>query len=200
MNVIEKANIIYFHKQCIQYEADNARKLGWINDDAQQERFKTLCHVSDISNSAVMDLGCGLGDMKIHLDSMFKNIVYLGIDLVSEFVDSASQRFNGCADTFFKQADFTTDGLPEVDYVLASGALSYQTDNMLFPYRMIEKMFHSARKAVAFNMLDEEKFVSDNWLRSYNKNEVLEYCQGLSKHSKLVTGYLPDDFTIFMYK
>jgi trans-aconitate methyltransferase len=200
MNTIEKANIIYYHRQCLQENKEPATVMGWRDAASQQKRFEALTSIASMSGSVVMDLGCGLGDLKPFLDQRFQDFVYLGVDYIPEFIDEATKRYAGLRDTFFQQADFTVDGLPHVDYVLASGALNYKTSNDLFVIRMIEKMYTLARKGVAFNLLDKEKFPPDDLLRAYHKHEILGFCLRLANRAELVTGYADDDFTIMLYK
>jgi trans-aconitate methyltransferase len=200
MDIIEKAHVIYYHRQCLKKKSNHASILGWRDDEAQQKRFEALCSIAPLNGTIVMDLGCGLGDLKTFLDHKFKDFIYLGIDHLPEFIEEATIRYGGLKNTFFQQADFTVDGLPQVDYVIASGALSYQTSNDLFVNRMLEKMYNSARIGVAFNLLDDEAVKSNNLLRAYNKYEVLGFCLQLARRAELITGYVEDDFTIMMYK
>lgn len=202
MNIIEKAAVLCFHRDRLRSTAHpSVHALGWKDMEGQQKRFDILTAVGELSDCVVMDMGCGLGDLKPFLDEKFRNVVYLGIDHVPEFVHEANRRHGSAVNTFFHQSDFITDGLPEVDYVLASGALSYRSDNRLFPYTIIRKMYALARKGIAFNLLDEDGFVSETLLTAYNKDEVLHFCKVLAEDKAVcVTGYLPDDFTIMMYK
>lgn len=200
MNALEKANVLVYHRQLLQQPINPAEKLGWNDLIAQQKRFEVLSKLADMSNSIILDAGCGWGHLKPFLDTCFHNFVYLGIDHLPEFITEAHQQCGHYKDTYFQQADFITDSLPHVDYVLASGSLNYQTENLMFPFLMIEKFYRIARRGVAFNLLDEEKFRSNNLLKSYNRFEVLSYCLRLAERAELITGYLEDDFTIMMYK
>ena len=200
MNAIEKATIIQYHRQQIQKEKDDALKVGWSGKEAQQKRFEVLCGISDLNNKVIMDVGCGLGDLKKFIDRKYKNVVYLGIDHVPEFIEGANKRLVTSKFSYFKVADFTTDGLPDVDYALVSGAFNYQTTNLLFPFNVIEKLYRLVKQGVAFNLLDRDAFAPNDLLKSYNRYEVYGFCQRLAKRAELVTGYLPDDFTIMMYK
>ena len=163
-------------------------------------RFEKLLQIGDLNGNTVMDLGCGRGDLLLCIDKQFSNVTYVGIDMMNEFVAAAEGRHSQRNKTFFFQADFTTDGLPQVDYVLASGALSYQTSNWLFPFTMIRKMYDSAAKGIAFNLLDADRFTSNTILKAYDRNEILSYCQRLCASVEILTGYLEDDFTILMRK
>jgi SAM-dependent methyltransferase len=200
MNPIEKANIVYYHRKRMKEETELVRQLGWNDVASQQKRFEVLCSIADLSRNTILDIGCGMGDLKEYIDARFEEVVYLGIDHVEEFIDHANHRFGRSKTAFFKRADFITDRLPEVDYIFASGALNYQTSSHLFPYRIIEKLYQCARKGVAFNLLDAETFPSDNLLKSYNRYVILSFCLRLATRAELVTGYLPEDFTIMMYK
>lgn len=200
MNTIEKANILYHHRQWLQHEVTPERKVGWVDERSQQERFQVLASIDDLTGQVVMDLGCGLGDLKPFLSDRFSHVIYLGIDILPEFIDTARQRFRNEKDTSFIHADFTVDGLPEVDYVMACGSLSYQTENELYLYQAIDKMYDCASKGVAFNLLNEETYPSTPIVRSYNKYEVLGYCLRLANRAEMKIGYLEDDFTIWMYK
>ena len=61
-------------------------------------------------------------------------------------------------------------------------------------------MFNAARKAVAFNMLDINNFEPQGILVSHDPKEIESFCLSLTSNVVLIKGYLPDDFTIFMYK
>jgi SAM-dependent methyltransferase len=200
MNTIEKANVLAYHRHLLHEPIEHFAKLGWCDSNSQQKRFEALTGLADLSNNVILDVGCGFGDLKPFLDHRFHDFVYLGIDHLPEFITEATRLHAHKPSTFFQAADFVTDGLPEVDYVLASGAFSYQTDNTIFLSRMIEKLYQVARKGLAFNLLDSETFRSGDLLKSYNRYEVLSFCLRLGNRVELVTGYLEDDFTIWMDK
>jgi hypothetical protein len=63
-------------------------------------------------------------------------------------------------------------------------------------------MYQHAKKGVAFNLLDNDyhRYPTDHVLKSYNRYEILSFCLRLAHRAELVTGYLPDDFTIMLYK
>jgi len=199
MDTIEKARIHYYHDHCLQKE-EPAQHLGWTSIQAQLNRFEALCAFKDLSGKVLLDVGCGTGDLKPFLDKHYTNFTYLGIDLIPTFIEKARNRFAGVENTFFMQADFITDGLPEVDYIIASGALSYQTTDLLFHYAAIVKLFSRAKKSLSFNLLDAATTTASPWLKAYDKDEVITFCKRLTIHTALITGYEDDDFTIIMNK
>jgi SAM-dependent methyltransferase len=200
MDTLEKAKTMYFHRQHLKHHKEPWQHVGWSTKEAQYKRYEALCTIGDFDGKVVLDAGCGSGDFYSFIKNQNASVTYLGLDSLPEFIEAATNKYYGQADAFFIQADFTSDGLPKVDYVVASGALSYQTKNMLFPYSAIMKLYHVARCGVAFNLLDEDGFTSTEWLKAYNKEEVLMFCKRLATRAELVTNYQPDDFTILLYK
>lgn len=196
MNPIERATVLYFHRHRLSLPPHKA--LGWRTPDSQQIRFAVLSEIGDCSGCSVLDVGCGHGDLKPFLDTRYAGIRYLGIDQQPEFLETARQRYAQQADTAFVQADITHAEFPEVDYVFASGALSYRSSERLYPQAVIAAMWRASRRGLAFNLLDAEVFAADEVLCGQHPQTVLDYCRGLHGSAELRQGYLPDDFTIFM--
>lgn len=90
--------------------------------------------------------------------------------------------------------------LTPVDYVFTCGALSYRNPNRYFPFSMIQKMLDTARKGIAFTLLNEETFPEHPLLKGYNKARIQTFCRSLSDNVRLIDNYLEDDFTIVVEK
>lgn len=201
MNLIDRATIIHFHRHRIAtYASGTVKALGWKGAESQIRRFEVLAGVDDLSGCSVLDLGCGYGDLKPFLDQGFTDVAYIGVDQMHEFVREAAKRHGRCRNTRFFLGDFTTMALPRVDYVLASGAFGYLSEDSCFPGNMIRRIYQTAEKGVAFNMLDAEFFPPHALLKGHNREKVVSFCRELTLNCKLITGYLEDDFTLFLYK
>jgi len=201
MNLIEKASIIRYHRHRIaEFNDWTVKALGWKGEESQQKRFEVISSVGDFSNCSLLDVGCGYGDLKAYLDKKFSNFTYIGIDHMPEFIQESKVKYSQVANTHFLQADFAMVGLPEVDYVIASGALGYRSNDPDFYFRMIKKMYEAANKAFAFNMLDEELFIEHPLLVGHNFEKVVDFCKTLTPRVKVIKGYLADDFTVIMYR
>lgn len=198
MHLIEKATVQAFHRSRLNGSTIHA--LGYRSQESQTRRFQTLLQLGDFSHCSVLDLGCGFGDLKAFLDQHYKDFVYLGVDFLKEFIEGAQLRYGELANTQFFEADFLTVGLPEVDIVIASGSLNYRSENALHPWQSISRMWEAANKGVVFNLLDAAQFESDEVLRAYDQNEVLNFCRQLDPDTEIISGYLPDDFTVLMRK
>jgi trans-aconitate methyltransferase len=201
MDLIEKATIVHYHRHRIaEFQHGTAESLGWRSAFSQQARYQALIGVGDLSGASVLDVGCGYGDLKAFLDKHFSGFAYLGIDQMPEFIEEAKKRYANSTRTDFFRTDFSTAELPPVDYVLASGVLGYRCNAPNFYTDMIGKLYRSAQKALAFNMLDRSLFPQHDLLVGHDRVEILAYCRTLSPRVECLHGYLEDDFTVFMYR
>ena len=201
MNLLEKATIMHYHRHRItEFDLGTAKALGWRNELSQSVRFEVLARIGDFHHCSVLDVGCGQCDLKSYLDQHEREYDYIGIDQMPEFIEHARERFAGARNAVFFQSDFSQEELPEVDYVIASGALGYRCDQPDYYRAMLCKFYAAARRGLAFNMLDVETFPGHSLLVGHNRLAVLEFCRTLSPRVELITGYLGDDFSIFIYR
>lgn len=201
MDLIEKATVMHYHRHRIaEFQQGSVESLGWRGTFSQQARYQVLAKAGDLNGASLLDIGCGYGDLKAYLDMHFSDFDYIGIDQMPEFIEEAKIRYGGCLRTAFYQTDFIAGELPQVDYVIASGALGYRCKNAGFYTDMICKLYNSAKIALAFNMLDKNHFPQHDLLVGHDRDEILTLCRALSPRVECFSDYLEDDFTIFMYR
>lgn len=201
MTIIENATIQHYHSHLLEKHTEEAvRTLGWKNAASQRKRFEVLSRLGAFDGCDILDVGCGIGDFKMFLDKKYTDFTYIGIDQMSDFITTATSLYTDSPNTYFYQADFTKVEFPRVDYVCASGVLSYRCTNPDFYRRMIKKMYGSAKIGLAFNMLDKAHFPEHPLLVGHDFDEILKFCQGISSEVKVEKGYLKDDFTLILSK
>lgn len=198
LNEHDKARLLEFYQTALEKHGPYSPKaLHWITQGDQERRFAALAQIANLSGCSILDVGCGVGDLYYFLLKKFSNFKYTGIDIVPDMIFEAAQKYPNVefltADIFSIEKNF--------DYVLCSGALTYHVSGgRQFYYDMIAHMFYLANKGVAFNMLDAELHTTDRDYLSYRWSEVREVCQQLTGNYKIVTGYEPGDFTVWLYK
>ncbi len=201
MNLIEKATIIHYHRRRINAFAEGTvEALGWRGVESQTKRFEALSRVGDLNGCTLLDVGCGYGDLKGFLDERFSDFTYIGIDQMPEFINEAKARYKNLPNTHFIQTDFTAVDFPGVDFVIASGALGYRCENPDFYGDMIRKMYEAAARAVAFNMLDAERFPEHPLLVGHDCDNIIALCRTISPRVTVARDYLEDDFAVFMFR
>ena len=201
MKWLDRLRIAHYHrKRHKQFGDDKARTLGWQDTFSQVTRFEALCRDLHLDGASILDVGCGYGDLLAFIEQAgHRPSFYVGIDQQRRFIADSRRRLFQTENQFMR-GDFSKLILPRVDYVVASGSLNYQSTNPNHTVEMIDKMYHAANLACAFNLLDEAKLPSMRMLESHNKEGILRYCKLLSERSYLIEGYSDHDFTVVMPK
>lgn len=197
MNHDDKKRIVDFYENALAQYGNDARSVHWADTHSQEIRFEILNKIAPLENKCVLDVGCGLGDLYKFFAAKKIAADYSGIDIVPAFIEKARMRFPGasflCGDAETVQKNY--------DYIFASGVLSFAVSGGKEHYfEMIKLLFEHAKEGLAFNMLKAGEHVSNDTFITYDPQEVVNYCKTLSPHVELVEGYLPWDFTIYMYK
>ena len=199
MNLLDTAAIFRFHKEQIKdYGAGSVESLGWTSAEAQQQRFAILAQIGNLDNESVLDAGCGHGDLRAYLGTLYPQVRYFGVEQMPELLNTAIEKYASLPETLFFQGDFAASELPSTDYVLVCGSLNYRNSDPLFVLRMIEKLFNNCRKGLGFNLLSHVD-PPHGLLTAYKPEFIVEYCRQLTPNVMLVDGYRENDFTIFMY-
>ena len=201
MNLQEKCSVLYFHQLCLKESGDGTYgALGWVEKGNQLTRFEILSNIANLNGASVLDVGCGYGHLKKYLDDRYYNVAYTGIDFMPEFVELAQQTYAECPNTLFIRKDFSEGDLPAADYVFASGIFCYRSSDENYYTQLITSMYKAAKKGIGFNMLDIDKFPTSGFLKAHRVAATKAFCESLSSNVVLKQNYLPEDFTIFMYK
>lgn len=187
-----------FYQQSLgQFGHSDARSVRWGNLHDQQKRFAVLSQVMPLHGKSVLDVGSGLGDLYKYFLKQGIEVDYTGIDIVREFVEVSQAKY--------PQATFLHQDIFEVkqryDVVICSGGLSFKVkDNLSYYQDMIRVMYGLAKQAVSFNMLDNRIHSDDDTYAAYSPLEIADFCDTVASRVQIVTDYLPQDFTIYMYK
>jgi len=127
------------------------RSLKWQNKKAAEQRYAEIVALLDFSGKSILDVGCGVGDLRGFIDSKTKNFSYRGIELVEEFIRTAREKH---PERSFNVGNYFLNPLKEkFDIVVANGCLnSNVADNYGFRKKAIRVMFDHAKDKVIFNM------------------------------------------------
>lgn len=177
-------------------------RVGWGSIESQEKRFHVLTEIGDLENTSVLDVGCGLGAYYDHINKIFSNIVYTGLDINPNMIQAARKRLPNIE---FMHVDLVSDkhvlNNRKFDYVFLSGALNLSADrhgDMIKDLMRI--MFSLANKGVAINFLS----VFSDYLTPgeyyCNPADLLQIAFSLTKKVTLRHDYMSHDFTIYLYK
>ena len=86
----------HYDKLLFQFGPNDPRSLHWETRGNQFLRWTELSEISNLATSTLLDIGCGQGDLYPFLCQLFENIEYTGIDINSQSVEIAKERYPNC--------------------------------------------------------------------------------------------------------
>ncbi|WP_341661881.1 class I SAM-dependent methyltransferase [Vibrio sp.] len=200
MHILDRLNVYLFHRnKSLKGRGLNYKMQGWSSEKEQTIRFKAIAKSADFSNKRVLDLGCGLGELYDYLSQDKHLAFYLGIDQHWPFLKRAKKRI-GSTQCRFRLADISRTPLPDLDIIIASGSLNYQSRQADYLERMIARMYAAAKEVVIFNLLNKDVFLQPTLLKAYDKDAVVTYCHTLTPKVRVIDDYSTGDFTIVLEK
>lgn len=177
------------------------RGLGFRNRSSQEKRFEALLGLGEFSGRRVLDVGCGFGDLLDFLMLHGIRPIYTGLDVCRPMIQRCQERFPGdvahfaCADVLEYQPE------QQFDYVVASGLFGLDAEGARERIRpTLERLFGWSRIGAAVN------FLSANYPRPVEgriyvePGKALEAGLALTPAARLDHSYLPNDFTLHLYK
>lgn len=178
------------------------KTLDW-DKGKQDMRFSILTSQCDLRGKAILDIGCGFGDLNRVLKDVTGGVYsYYGIDVVSSLVSEATKRY-GSDDVQFACGDYLAMEIPEFDFAIASGIFNLKfpgVDNYQFIKRVMAKTFDKCRLGLAFDFLsDKVDFCKENTFHS-SPSRIIEMAYGFSRNIVLLNNYMPFEFSLFVFK
>lgn len=179
------------------------KSLGW-DKGKQDARFDILTSQYDLTDSSILDIGCGFGDLNKALTIQYGDrYKYLGIDLVDKLTVEANNRYSR-EDVSFLTGDFLNMTLPGLyDYAFASGIFNHKLQNQN-NYQIIEatidKALQVCHKAIAFDFLSDKVDYELQHAFYSSPEKILSIAYKFSRNVVLRNDYMPFEFSIFIIK
>ncbi|AUX23708.1 uncharacterized protein SOCEGT47_042380 [Sorangium cellulosum] len=178
------------------------RGLGFNNRESQLHRFDVLRSVGDLHRARVLDVGAGLGDFVRYLWARGVVPDYTGLELCEHLVAEARRRHQGPGPARFLAGDILTADLSgPYDYVIASGIFGLETPSAagrIIP--TLTRLYELCRRAVAVNFLSARASRKAPQRLYVEPLEALARALTLTPTVTLRHDYLPNDFTLFLYR
>ncbi len=177
------------------------RGLGLRNRSSQEKRFDALMELGDLDGARLLDVGCGFGDFLVYLHQQGVKPVYTGLDICEPMVDRCRQLFGPATGRFLvgDVLDFEPD--ETYDYVVASGLFGLDSAGARERIRpTMERIFGWARIGAAMNFLGARSPAPVEQRISIDPAKALEAGFALTDALRLDHTYLPNDFTLCLYK
>jgi SAM-dependent methyltransferase len=179
----------------------NIKTVGWGSIKDQELRFDVLFRGLDPTGKAILDVGCGLGDLVPYLEQRTGgNFSYIGVDVAGKLISDA-QKNHGIDKRSFYVGDLLSVDVAPVDIAVMSGALSFKVDGIeTYAYEIMEKMFALSGEAACLNFLTSYVDFELEKNQHYQPETVFTKAKALSKNVNLFHDYPLYEFTIQVIK
>lgn len=177
------------------------RGLGFGQRSSQEKRFEALLGLGDLDGRRILDVGCGFGDFLSFLHERGIEPRYTGLDVCAPMIDRCEERFAATGSRFLV-ADalaFQPDG--PYDFVIASGLFGLEAEGARERIRpTMERMFAWCGTGLAVNFLSGRSPRPAAQRVYVEPADALAIAFDLTPAVRLDHTYLPNDFTIHLYK
>lgn len=177
------------------------RGLGFRTRGAQERRFDALLELGSFDGRRLLDVGCGFGDFLAYLLERNVQPIYSGVDICAPMILRCHQRFP-VTDGIFAVGD-VLDYQPRTAhaYVVASGIFGLDSPGARERVRpTLERMFAWSGIGVAVNFLSAHSAEKVPNRLYVDPCEALEWAFALTPAARIDHSYLPNDFTLYMFK
>jgi len=177
------------------------KTVGWGNAETQRLRFDLLFKELDPTDRAILDVGCGLGDLIPYLNNTIGDgFRYVGIDTSEKVIKDAQQRHTGQHISFYHGAVHDIP-LCDIDISVLSGALSYRfNDAKIYAESVVDKMFSISRIGASLNFLSTRCDYQLEKNQHYDPAEVLTWALARTNNVIVNHDYPLYEFTITLKK
>jgi SAM-dependent methyltransferase len=177
------------------------RALGFGRRSSQERRFAALAALGPFHGRRLLDAGCGFGDFYAYLTARGVRPQYTGLDITPPMIERCEQRFAGSGASFVIGDVLGYEPENDFDYVVASGIFGYGAQGARARIQpTLERLFAMTRIGMAVNFLSRcapSRSAKRLYLHAW---DVLEFALTLTPAVRLDHTYLPNDFTLFLYR
>ena len=177
------------------------KALGFGRRSSQEKRFGALAAIGNFDGATLLDVGCGFGDFLAWLRARGVQPRYTGLDLTESMIERCRKRFADGHARFVVGDALTWQADGEYDYVIASGIFGYHAkDTRARIQPTLERLFAVAGVGLAVNFLSGCAPTRSPGRLYVHPADVLQYALRLTPAVRLDHTYMPNDFTLCMYK
>jgi len=187
----------YYQNLLNQYGYD-PRSVGWGNRKGKQSlRFEILCQIGDLSNSSILDVGCGFGDLFGYLNFRKITAKYHGVDINPNLLEIGKKLYPKVS---LELRDIEKDRFKrKFDWVLASGITSHGST---YPHlkKIMKEMFRICKKGFAMNFVSDRVDYRKKGLFYSSHEKILIITKSITNRFVFRHDYMPFEFTLYVYK
>jgi SAM-dependent methyltransferase len=178
--------------------------LGWESEEAQNLRFEVLLSAVELEGKALLDVGCGMGNLLQYLKSKGLSVAYTGTDILESMIEQARLKNPGAAFhhlDIFKNNIFKNNSF---DIAYASGIFNIDLgNNSEFLLKALALLLDLSREAVVFNLLHRDSPGRESGYSYFHPDDIKSMVEGMQDRVErldIIEAYLSNDFTVVCRK
>ena len=177
------------------------RALGFGRRSSQEKRFSAAAALGAFHGARLLDVGCGFGDLLAWLRARGVQPRYTGLDICKPMIERCRRRF-GERDARFVIGDaLSYEPDASYDYVVASGLFGYAAKGMRARVQpTLEHLFALCGIGLAVNFLSRCAPARSPGRLYLHPYDVLQFALTLTPAVRLDHTYMPNDFTLCLYR
>lgn len=198
LNPKEKKRVIAVYSELIKKYGYDPQSLRWGGKKGKQSlRFEILCQIGDLTNSSLLDVGCGFGDLYGYLKFRKTPVKYLGVDINDTSIKIAEKIYPKIK---AEVRDIEEKKLTKkFDWVFSSG-MSSDAKNYSSIKNVLRQMFNICKKGVAMNFVGGVVDYKTKELFYSEPEKIYSFTRELSNRVTIRHDYAPYEYTVYIYK
>jgi SAM-dependent methyltransferase len=198
------------YRNCYQLHGDNHLGVDWPNYEDTLTRHQVMYDLirykekSHITNSTLLDFGCGLGHFYDWIQTQTNQPKYYGLDINEEFVKKCEIKFPQTK--FYHKDIIVDDNISNFDYIVCNGTFTekrnlHQDEMMSFFKQTICKLWDKCNIGISFNLMSKQVDWERNDLFHVSLDELAWFLkENLSRNFVIRNDYKLYEFTTYVYK
>jgi ubiquinone/menaquinone biosynthesis C-methylase UbiE len=177
------------------------RSLGFGRRASQEKRFEAILALGPMDGKTVLDAGCGFGDLLVFLRTRGIRPQYSGLDACPPMIARCRQRFPERAATFVVGDVLEHRPAARYDYVIASGIFGLKVPGACERIRpTLQRLYQLCKVGLVVNFLSSRTPRPSPARMYLEPGEMLSTALSLTPAVRLDHSYLPNDFTLYLYR
>ncbi|RFC47011.1 MAG: Ubiquinone/menaquinone biosynthesis C-methylase UbiE [Verrucomicrobia bacterium] len=166
---------------------------------AQRMRFEAFVVHHDLEGKSILDVGCGVGDLWMHLRRKGIQCDYLGVDISPEMIRRCRERFPEAAFETRNVLEWTPER--SFDYIVAFGIHNVRVDSgRELLERVTRRQFELCTEGAHTSILTDRYLGFAPQIQPWRAEEILTLALDITPFVVLRHDYLPNDFSLTLYR
>ena len=202
--------IAEYYDNCFKQHGDSNLGVDWPNYEDTLTRHQVMFDLikskeqSHITNSTLLDFGCGLGHFYEWIHTKIYQPKYSGLDINEGFYNTCKTKYPNLS--FYNIDIFKNNNLPNFDYITINGVFTEkqeltQSEMMEFFKSVLIKLWDKCDEGIAFNLMSKHVDWEREDLFHVGLDELGWFLKkNLSRNFIIRNDYKLYEYTTYVYK